>query len=85
MSYRVKDYWKTVLAEFDTEAELLDYVSSSQYTSSAFANDDSASLNYFQYDTGIHEDLKISGSLVEGAEDIIRITYVPGQDDVVEE
>jgi hypothetical protein len=84
MSFRVKDFYKNVVAEFETEAELINYVSSSQYTSSAFANDDSASLNYFQYDTGIHETLKLSGSLVDGAEDVIRITYVPGQDDVVE-
>lgn len=80
MSFRVKDFNKNVIAEFDTLEELDNYVSSSQFTSSLSFNDESASLNYFQYDDGIHESL-ISGGLADFARDIIRITYIPGQDD----
>lgn len=85
MSFRVKDFWKNVIAEFESESELNEFVSASQFTSSVAANDDSASLNYFQYDTDIHELLYVSGGLVSGSgEDLIRITYTPGQEDTEE-
>lgn len=80
MSFRVKDFWKNVVAEFETQEDLINYISSSEYTSSLSFNEESSSLNYFQYDEGIHESL-ISGGLLESSKEIIRITYVPGQDD----
>ena len=80
MSFRVKDFWKNVIVEFDSQAELIEYVSSSQFTSSLVVNEESSSLNYFQYDDNIHQNLE-SGGLDEIGKNLVRITYVPGEDD----
>lgn len=82
MSFRVKDFWKNVIVEFDSQVELIEYISSSQFTSSLAFNEESSSLSYFQYDDNIHENLE-SGGLGEAGKDLIRITYVPGEDDDV--
>ena len=83
MSFRVKDFNKNILAEFDTHEELESYISSSQYTSSISTNEESASLNYFQYDDNIHESLEVSMSLYTSeSKEMFRITYLPGEDDI---
>lgn len=80
MSFRVKDYYKNLIAEFDTFEEMTSYISSSQYTSSL--GEDNVSLNYFQYDSNIHTNLLESGSFsIEESKNTIRITYIPGQED----
>ena len=84
MSYRVKDFWKNIVAEFDTFDEMDTYVSSSRYTSSVFTNEESASLNYFQYDFDLHETFESSSNVDEAAKHLLRITYLPGEDDDIE-
>lgn len=80
MSYRVKDYNKNILAEFETEEELESYVSSSSVTSSL--GEEGVLLNYFKYDTNIHQNLVTSGSYSDGDTSTVRITYLPEQDDI---
>ena len=76
MSYRVKDYNKTLLAEHETFEDFSSYVSSSLI--------EIPELLYFEYDTDIYERIE-SGSLVPHAPslELVRITYSPlHQDDV---
>jgi hypothetical protein len=80
MSYRIKDYYKNVLIEFDTFEEMDTYISASQFTSSVYSNEESASLGYFEYDFDLWESFE-SRSLDEGSRELIRVTYLPGIDD----
>jgi hypothetical protein len=83
MSFRVKDYYKNVVAEFDTLEDLHNYISASAVTSSL--GEDDVPLNYFEYDTNLHSDLEISGSFnTDESKQLVRITYIPGEDDEVE-
>jgi hypothetical protein len=84
MSYRVKDYWKNTIAEFDTSEEMYLYVSSSQYTSSILTNQESSSLNYFQWDFDLHSNFESSSFIDDIAKQLIRVTYQPGEDDDME-
>ena len=86
MSYRVKDFWKNVIAEFDTSDELGTYISASLTTASAELGENNiVDLNYYQYDVDLHESLEVSHSLFdEVTKSLVRVTYIPGQDDVVE-
>jgi len=82
MSFRVKDFYKNILAEFDTYDEMESYISSSQVTSSIELGED-CGISYFQFDDNIHEILETSGSLyTSGSKEVVRITYLPGEDDV---
>jgi hypothetical protein len=80
MSYIVKDFWKNVIAEFDYEYELYDYISSSATTSSVAFGED-VDLNYFQYDYNLHESLYSSSLYNLDSLEIIRVTYQPGHND----
>lgn len=76
MSYRVKNYTKTLLADHETFEDFSSYVSSSLT--------DNPELLYFEYDDDIYERIE-SGSLVPHAPsvELVRITYSPlHQDDV---
>jgi len=86
MSYRVKDYFKNVIAEFDSQEELNTYISSSLTTSSVELGENNVvDLNYYQYDVTLHESLQVSHSLFDDVtKSLVRVTYIPGQDDVEE-
>lgn len=81
MSFKVKDFYKNVLAEFGTEDELITYVSESATTSSATLGEGSL-LQYFQYDVDLHERFLSSGSYEEdNLLELIRVTYTPEQEE----
>ena len=86
MSFRVKDYWKNIIAEFDYQEELTNYISSSLTTSSLELGEDNiVDLNYYQYDVNLHDSLQVSHSLFdEVTKSLVRVTYIPGQEDIEE-
>ena len=76
MTYRVKDAYKNLLAEFDTYEEFADYTSASL--------ESNPEISFFEYDIDLYERF-VSGSEPAGDNlENTRVTYNPFQDDIEE-